>query len=302
MVLYMKEYEDAGSVYARTLHYYDTLPEYLHKMTAEEITKHINRNGVIPAMYQRIAVINYIKWLSDNYNSEIDTNLSELNYNLLRILEEDSGGYVGFYTLTELKQAIETKFQELESENHSRNADYSGLKALYFMEWYGISAEAAISVKLSDVSDDGKSIYVPCEKRIVNIEDNAVANYFADYKKKTGFKRKKDGDKETLYTQNTFLRTTSSVSITLKTFYNTRTSFQSISHDIRFDKKRVYNAGRYYEMLQIEQDSGDLFAGNDEWTESVILKVFNKEFTLQTRNMILRNYRIYKQGYIENIL
>ena len=301
MVLHLKEYEDTGSVYARMLHYYDILPDYLHKMTAEEITKHINRNGVVSAMYQKIAVISYIKWLSDNYSSEIDVSLSDLNYELQRMLEEGTGGYVGFYTLTELKQAIEMKLQDLESENTSRNADYSGLKALYFMEWYGIPTESAISVKLSDVSEDGKTIYVPSEKRTVNIDDNAVANYFADYKSKTGFKRKKDGDKETLYTQNTFLRTTSSVPISLKTFYNIKTAFQSISHDIRFDKKRVYNAGRYYEMLQIEQDSGDLFMGNDEWTESVIEKVFNKEFSLQARNMILRNYRLYKQGYIENL-
>lgn len=301
MVLYLQQYEDTSRIYGKILHHYDSLPEYLHKMTTEQIVEQINRNGVISAMYQKIAVISYIKWLSDNYGSEVDVSLSDLNYSLQRMLEEDIGNYVGFYTLTELKQAIEAKLQELESENTSRNTDYSGLKALYFMEWYGIPVESAISVKLSDVSNDGKSIYVPCDKRTVIINDNAVSNYFAEYREKTGFIRKKDGGKETLYTQNTFLRTTSSVPVTLKTFYNIRTSFQSISHDIRFDKKRVYNAGRYYEMLQIEQDSGDLFMGNDEWTESVIAKVFNKEFTLQTRNMILRNYRLYKQGYIENL-
>lgn len=303
MVLYQEEYESVQEIYGKYLHYYETLPEYLHEMTAKDIMEHINRNGVISAMFQKTALCNYIKWLFDNHRADIDADkLSDLNYNLQMLISNDDGTYIGFYTLTELKQAIETKLQELESENleSPRNNDFNGLKAVFFLEWYGVPNDAAMSIKLTDVSDDGRTVYVPAEKRTVQIDDTAVATYFSEYKKRTGYKRYKNKD-ELPYTQNTFYRNTSDRPVTLKTFYNIKSIFQKINLDKRFEKKRVYNAGRYCEMLKIEQGSGKLFSGSNKWTQDIINRLFNKQCTVQLCNIILRSYRLYKQGYLENV-
>lgn len=301
MVLYLNEYEAVNKIYGDLLHYYNTLEEYLHKMQPQEILNHINRNGVSSAMYQKIAVTNYIRWLAENHGSNPDVNLTELinfNYELEQLLKEDEGCYIGFYDLNEMKQTIEKKLQELTN----KNLDLKGLKSVFFLEWYGVPTTSAIKIKLSDVSDDGKQVYVRKEDRTINIDDITVANFFADYKQQVGFKKFKN-EKLALYYQDTFYRTTVNAEISPKTVYNARLQFQSISHDPRFDKKRVYNAGRYYQLLQEEQDSGNIFVSGDKWTQDTIDKVFNfkKKVDIQVYTRILRDYRLYKMGYIENL-
>lgn len=301
MVLHLDEYEAENKIYGDYLHYYNNLPEYLHKMSPQEILNHINRNGVTAAIYQKISITNYIRWLAKNYGSEIDVSLSDLNYELTQLLKSDEGCYIGFYTLTELKQAIEKKIQEFDSENSSRNMDFNGLKSIFFLEWYGVPTQAAITIKLSDVSDDGKQVYVPSEDRTILIDDVTVSDFFSEYKQQTGFKKFRTNDKIAPYYQNTFYRTTVNAPISAKSVYNARAQFQSISHDNRFDKKRVYNAGRYFQMLQEEQDSGNVFVCGDKWTQDVINKVFNfkNQTDIQIYVRILRDYRLYKMGYIE---
>lgn len=295
MVLYLDEYEAVNKIYGDVLHYYNGLDEYLHKMQPQEILNHINRNGVTSSVYQKIAVINYIRWLAENHISEIDVDLAELNYELDKLLKEDKGCYIGFYNLKELKQAIEKKLQEI----NDRNIDFNGLKAIFFLEWYGVPIPSAIKIKLSDVSDDGKQIYISNEDRVIFIDDIGVADFFAEYKQQTGFKKFKN-EKMVLYYQDTFYRTTSNARVSPKTIYNARVHFQSVNHDPRFDKKRVYNAGRYFQLLQEEQNFGDVFVCGDEETQSVINKVFNfkKQVDIQIYVRILRDYRLYKKGYL----
>lgn len=293
--MYLDEYEAANKIYGDFLHYYNSLDEYLHKMQPQEILNHINRNGVTSSIYQKIAVVNYIRWLAENHGSELDINLADLNYELDKLLKEDDGCYIGFYNLKELKQTIEKKLQEL----NDRNIDFNGLKSIFFLEWYGVPTTSAIKIKLSDVSDDGKQIHIGNENRTIFINDIGVADFFAEYKQQTGFKKFKN-DKVVLYYQDTFYRTTVNAPISPKTVYNARVQFQNISHDVRFDKKRVYNAGRYFQLLQEEQDSGNIFVGSDKWTQSIINKVFNfkKQVDIQIYVRILRDYRLYKMGYL----
>lgn len=301
--MYLDEYEAENQIYGDYLHYYNNLPEFLHEMSPQEILNHINRNGVTAATYQKIAISNYIRWLAKTHGSEISVSLSDLNYELTQLMKSDEGCYIGFYTLTELKQAIEKKLQEFDDENSSRNMDFNGLKSIFFLEWYGVAVPAAITIKLTDVSDDGKQVYVADEDRTVTIADMSVSSFFAEYKQKTGFKKFRTNDKIAPYYQNTFYRTTVNAPISTKSVYNARAQFQSISHDNRFDKKRVYNAGRYFQMLKEEQDSGNVFACGDKWTQDVINKVFNfkNQTDIQIYVRILRDYRLYKMGYIERL-
>lgn len=305
MVLYLKDFEKAEAIYGKYLRYYDELPEYLHKMSAEEILEHINRNGVISSMYQKIAVKSYIKWLFDNHAEEAgEKELSELNFELHMLLSETSSKYIGFYDIDDLKQGIECKLQELENENpdNLHSTDFSGLKALFFLEWYGIPNEAALSIKLSDVSDDGKTVYVPSEDRTVNITDSMVAVYLSEYKQKTGHK-KYTTKKELPYTQDTFYRNTSSRPINMKTIYNIKCNFQGSSIDKRFEKKRLYRSGRFYEMLCAEKEFGQEYISTDKKSQAVIDRIFNYKDQVQVQRYvcIIREYRLYKSEYISRI-
>lgn len=297
MTLHQQEYEQAEAVYGRYLRYYNGLPEYLHEMSAEEIIERANRNGVNSSVYQKIAVVNYLKWLYENYRSEVDTDaLRELYFKLQMMLNEDKGTYIGFYDLTDLKQSIEKKLQELECTNQT---DFNGLKAFFFLEWYGISPESAVSIKLTDVAEDGSKVYVPSENRTVDIPDMGVADYLSEYKHAKGFK-KYENKEEIPYTQDTFYRNTSDSPIILKTIYNIKCRFQLGEKDKRFEKRRLYRSGRYYALLQEEQKYDRELTSTNEKSQDVIDKVFNfsKHVDVQRYILILREYKLYKIGYI----
>lgn len=299
MVLHLSEYTEQEPRKGDILNYYDKLPEYLHEMPVEDVIKHINRNGARSAYLQQYAILDYFIWLHKNF--EID--LTEKNYQLKQLLNQDYKTFVGFYTLKDLRQAINEGLDEAESENSANLPDYSGLIAIFYLEWYGVLPDAAISIKLEDVSDDGTKVYIPAEDRTIEIDDNSVASYFAEYKKKTGFKRFKNSDKEIPYSQNTFYRNTSFRNnvITEKTIYNARLKFVDNSEDERFAKKRVYYSGRYADMIKSETELGKEFSGSDLESCKIISKIFNSNLSHNQVAHILREYAVYKQGYLERL-
>lgn len=299
MVLHLSEYTEQSPKKGKMLNHYDKLQVYLHEMPVEDIMKYINRNGARSAYLQQYAILDYFIWLHKNF--EID--LTEKNYQLKQLLNQDYKTFVGFYTLKDLKQAISEGLVEVENENSVNLPDYSGLVAIFYLEWYGILPDAAISIKLEDVSNDGRIVYVPAEDRTIEITDNEVANYFAEYKKKTGFKRFKNSEKETLYPQNTFYRNTSfrGNEITEKTIYNARLKFVDNCEDERFAKKRVYYSGRYAEMIKFETELGKEFSASDKESCKIINKIFNSNLSHNQVAHILREYVVYKQGYLERL-
>lgn len=299
MVLHLSEYTEQSSKKGKMLNHYDKLQGYLHEMPVEDIMKHINRNGARSAYLQQYAILDYFIWLHKNF--EID--LAEKNFQLKQLLNQDYKIFVGFYTLKDLKQAISEGLVEAENENSVNLPDYSGLVAIFYLEWYGILPDAAISIKLEDVSNDGRTVYIPAQDRTIEIDDKSVANYFAEYKKKTGFKRFKNSEKEIPYPQNTFYRNTSfrGNEITEKTIYNARLKFVDNSEDERFAKKRVYYSGRYAEMIKFETELGKEFSGSDSESCKIISKIFNSDMNYNQIAHILREYAVFKQGYLKRL-
>lgn len=301
-VLYLDEYKNSGNIsYGELLHYYDKLDGYLHEMSPEEIITHINRNGKNSSILQKLVVRNYFRWLSDNYSAEVSEEFINNNYEFEKMLREDDSQYIGFYTLTELKQTIEHHMRVVESLNNDSKyaTDYYGLKAIWFLEWYGVLAESAISIKLSDVADDGSEVYIPAENRTIKIDDVMVSGYLAEYKARTGIKKRENGE-ESPYMQDTFYRTTSNADIKVKTIYNIKDRFKDLCPDERFDKRRLYYAGRYNQMLLNEENIDCEYSINNSEHRQIIQQIFNRQFQQSTLERVMTEYKLYKKGYLEN--
>lgn len=298
MVLHSKEFENENPNYSRCLSYYDKLPEYLHEMPVQEIMEHINRNGERSRYLQGRAILTYFIWLHQTYGINMVFKVYELQQAI-----GNEKVYIGFYSLEELKQAVEVCLLKVEDENNPSQPDYSGLIAIFYLEWYGILPESAITIKLTDVSDDGREVFVPAENRTITIDDDGVADYYAKYKQKTGFKRPRQNN-ESPYTQNTFYRNTSKKGdvITVKTIYNIRQKFITLCEDKRFAKKRIYWSGRYAEMFKTEMKMDSEFSTYDSESVKIIGNIFNdKEITYGKIATLLREYAVFKKDYIERL-
>ena len=298
MVLHSKEFEEEFPNYSRCLSYYDKLPEYLHEMPVQEIMEHINRNGERSRYLQGRVILTYFIWLHQTYN----VNITSKNFELQQAIGKNKV-YLGFFSLDELKQAVKVCLLKAEDENNPTQPDYSGLIAIFYLEWYGVLPESAITIKLTDVSDDGREVFVPDENRTITIDDEEVADYFAEYKQKTGFKRPRQNN-ESPYIQNTFYRNTSKKGdvITVKTIYNIRQKFITSCEDERFAKKRIYWSGRYAEMYKTEMEMNIEYSGTDLESVKVIRKIFNnEEMTYNQIANLLREYAVFKKDYIERL-
>lgn len=299
MVLHSKEFENENPNYSRCLSYYDKLPEYLHEMPVQEIMEHINRNGERSRYLQGRTILTYFIWLHKTY----EINMAAKNFELQQAVSNEKV-YMGFYSLEELKQAVEVCLLKVEDENNPTQPDYSGLIAIFYLEWYGVLPESAITIKLTDVSDDGREVFVPSENRTIAIDDEEVADYFAEYKQKTGFHRYKNSDEIIPYAQSTFYRNTArnGSAITVKTIYNIRQKFITSCEDERFAKKRIYWSGRYAEMFRTEMKMDGEFSAYDSESVKIIGNIFNdEEITYGKIAALLREYAVFKKDYIEKL-
>lgn len=301
LVEFQKQYGDR----ANALNYYHKLPQFLHEMTADDLVSEINRNGEGARLGQQAIIFLYLRWLSDNYGVQVN----QLYYELRQKLDGDSGNqvFIGFYSIDEMTQAMNDAELTIESTG-SKNADWSGLYALFYLEWYGVSVKSALTIKISDVSDDGKTVYIPQEDKTIQIDNPIVSTYFAKYKQKTGYipvsseKSKTSKErKERPYTQNTFIRNTShrKTPITVKSIYNVQGIFARGSGDKRFEKNNVFDSGRYYALYQQElQNNEELTIENRD----IFYSVFNDK--TMSDNVIrakLREYKAFKQSLIKRL-
>lgn len=304
LVLYLTEFQEKYGNRANNLNYYHKLPKYLHEMTADDLVSEINRNGEGSRLPQQSIVFLYLRWLRENYNIDV----SQLYYELRQKLDNsDNQVFIGFYNVEEMKLAMDKAETTIEMTG-SKTADWSGLYALFYLEWYGISVKSALTIKLSDVSDDGKTIYIPEEDKTIEIDIPIVSDYFAEYKQKTGYvpvlsanSKSTKEQKERPYTQNTFIRNTSKrkTPITVKSIYNVLGLFSRGSGDKRFEKNNVYDSGRNYALYQQEiQNNAELTIDDRD----IFYAVFNDN--TMTDNVIyikLREYKVFKQGLLKRL-
>lgn len=303
MVLYLKEYALQNSNYSRLLSYYDRLPQFLHEMSADDVLKEMNRNGTKAFYQQKAAISNYLLWLSNTYS--IDVN--DLYYALYQNDNRETFKFVGFYDFQDLQKSIIDAETIIET-NSTADRDYDGLLCVFYFEWLGISPESFITIRLEDVTELGKRVYIPAENRTIEIDNDTIADFIWEYKNTTGRRCSGRQKNITEYKQNTLYRTTKGDEINKKTIYNARRNFVSESGDKRFSKNRVYDSGRFYALYQEELKYSQEFKletnGSDTNDEirQIIRKVYDKpDMSNELITTYLRAYNVYKKEYLERL-
>ena len=302
MVLHLEEYSLKNDGYSKLLSYYDKLPTMLHEMSADEILKEMNRNGSKSFYQQKAAIANYLLWLTNTY----DIDVSDLYYALYQNDNKKSFKFVGFFDFQDLQKGIIDAELTIES-NSTADRDYDGLLCVFYFEWLGVPLESFITIRLEDVTELGKKVYIPAEDRTIEIDNDTIADFIWNYKNTTGRKRSGNQKNITEYKQNTLYRTTKGDEINKKTVYNARNNFVSESGDKRFSKNRIYDSGRFYALYQEElkyDQEFKLIAKNSENDEirQIIRKVYNKpDMSNELITTYLRAYSVYKKEYLERL-
>lgn len=303
MVLHLEEYSLENDNYSKLLSYYDKLPTMLHEMSAEKILKEMNRNGTKSFYQQKAAISNYLLWLTNTYG--IDVN--DLYFALYQNDNKQTFKFVGFFDFQDLQKGIIDAELTIEA-NSTAEHDYNGLYCVFYFEWLGVPLESFITIRLEDVSNLGKRVYIPAEDRTIEIDNDVIADFIWNYKNTTGRKRSGNQKNITEYKQNTLYRTTKGDEINKKTVYNARNNFVSESGDKRFSKNRIYDSGRLYELYQEElkyDQEFKLIAKNSEPNDEIrqiIRKVYNKpDMSNELITTYLRDYNVYKKEYLERL-
>ena len=303
MVLHFEEYALQNSNYGNVLSYYNKLPTMLHEMSTEEIIKEMNRNGSKAFYQQKAAISNYLLWLSNTYG--IDVN--DLYYDLCQNDNKKSFKFVGFFDFQDLQKGIIEAESTIEV-NSTADRDYDGLLCVFYLEWLGVSSDSFLSIRLEDVTELGRKVYIPAEDRTIDIDNNVISDFLWEYKNTTGRRRNSNQKNITEYKQSTLYRTTKGDEINRKTVYNARNNFVSESGDKRFSKNRIYDSGRFYAMYQEELKFGQEFKLDTNGSElndeirQIIREVYNKpDMSNELITTYLRAYNVYKKEYLERL-
>ena len=303
MVLHLEEYALQNNSYGNLLSYYDKLPQFIHEMSAEEILKEISRNGTKTFYQQKAAIANYLLWLNNTYG--IDVN--DLYFALYQNDNKQTFKFVGFFDFQDLQKGMIDAELTIEA-NSTAEHDYNGLYCVFYFEWLGVPLESFITIRLEDVSNLGKRVYIPAEDRTIEIDNDTIADFIWNYKNTTGRKRSGKQKNITEYKQDTLYRTTKGDEINKKTVYNARNNFVSESGDKRFSKNRIYDSGRLYELYQEElkyDQEFKLIAKNSEPNDEIrqiVKRVYNKpDMSNELIATYLRTYNVYKGEYLERL-
>ena len=303
MLLHFEEYALQNSSYSKVLSYYNKLPTMLHEMSADDVLKETNRNGSKSFYQQKAAISNYLLWLSNTYSVDVN----DLYFALSKNDNRQTFTFVGFFDFQDLQKGIIDAETTIEA-NSTADRDYNGLYCVFYLEWLGVSSDSFLSIRLEDVTELGKRVYIPAEDRTIEIDNDTIADFIWEYKNTTGKRLSERQKKITEYKQNTLYRTTKGDEINKKTIYNARRNFVSESGDKRFSKNRIYDSGRFYALYQeelkysqefkLETNSPDT---NDE-IRQIIRRVYNRpDMSNELMTTYLRAYNVYKKEYLERL-
>ena len=303
MLLHFEEYALQNSSYSKVLSYYNKLPTMLHEMSADDVLKETNRNGSKSFYQQKAAISNYLLWLSNTYSVDVN----DLYFALSKNDNRQAFTFVGFFDFQDLQKGIIDAETTIEA-NSTADRDYNGLYCVFYLEWLGVSSDSFLSIRLEDVTELGKRVYIPAEDRTIEIDNDTIADFIWEYKNTTGKRLSERQKKITEYKQNTLYRTTKGDEINKKTIYNARRNFVSESGDKRFSKNRIYDSGRFYALYQeelkysqefkLETNSPDT---NDE-IRQIIRRVYNRpDMSNELMTTYLRAYNVYKKEYLERL-
>lgn len=303
MILHLDEYALQNSNYSKILSHYNKLPTMLHEMSFDDVLEEMNRNGTKAFYQQKAAIANYLLWLTNTYG--IDVN--DLYFALYQNDNRKTFKFVGFFDFQDLQKGIIDAETTIEA-NSTADRDYNGLCCVFYLEWLGVSSDSFLSIRLEDVTELGKKVYIPSENRSIEINNETISDFIWEYKNTTGKRLSERQKKITEYKQNTLYRTTKGDEINKKTIYNARRNFVSESGDKRFSKNRIYDSGRFYALYQeelkysqefkLETNSPDT---NDE-IRQIIRRVYNRpDMSNELMTTYLRAYSVYKKEYLERL-
>ena len=303
MVLHLEEYSLENDNYSKLLSYYDKLPTMLHEMSADEILKEMNRNGSKSFYQQKAAIANYLLWLTNTYGVDVN----DLYYALYQNNNRKTFKFVGFYDFKDLQKSI-IEAETIIEENSTADRDYNGLYCVFYLGWLGVPLESFLTIRLEDVTELGRKVYIPAEDRTLVIDNDTISDFIWNYKNTTGRRLSERQKKITEYKQNTLYRTTKEGKINKKTIYNARNNFVSESGDNRFSKKRIYDSGRLYALYQEELKYSQEFKletnspdANNE-IRQIIRKIYNRpDMSNELMTTYLRAYNVYKREYLERL-
>lgn len=303
MVLHLEEYSSQNDSYGKLLSYYDKLPQFLHEMSADEIIKEMNRNGTKAFYSQKAAISNYLLWLTNTYGVDVN----DLYFTLFKNDNKKTFKFVGFFDFKDLQKGIIDAELTIEA-NSMVDRDYNGLYCVFYLEWLGVPLESFLTIRLEDVTEFGRKIYIPAENRTLVIDNDTIADFIWKYKNTTGRRRSSNQKNITEYRQNTLYRTIKGDDISRKTIYNARNNFVSESGDKRFSKNRVYDSGRFYELYQEELKFDQEFrleTNKSELNDDIrqfVRCIYNKpDMSNELISTCLRAYNVYKREYLERL-
>lgn len=301
MVLYLDEYikyvnsnnSKSIVILRRRIKNFEKDKKYIHEMSVSELLYATEREGGNSSYQYRLTVVDYLTWLNTTY--AIDT--TELVYGIANSNVE--GVYVGVYDATDLIRTVNNAFEQYELDRESTikqipSTIEQDAKILYYLEWYGVHYKDTISIRLSDVKDKGKTIFVPNLNKDIHIDNEYIAEYILDWVR-TDEIRSRRNDREVhlgLKGEN-LLRTTNGDCIEryLYRIYN-------IMKDPRLSCNKVFYAGAFHRMYEFESEQNDTLnlAKNECYLKSEFYWLSHSKQSLLG---VIRMYKVYKDFYLK---
>ena len=267
--------------------------KYLHELSAPEILAATERyGGNSPYTFRKI-IIAYLNWLSSTY--AVNTT------NLVYAIENSGveGVYIGVYDANDLITVVDNALEgyELSRESLPKGVPSvieQNVKTLYYLEWYGVNSENILSIRLSDVKDKGRTIFVPTLNKNIHIDNEVIAEYINDWTKTDEIKTRHDSRELYLSIKGDNLLRNTRGNCGL-TYVN---KIHSVIKDPRLGYNKVCYAGAFHRMYELENEQGDVieYLKNEDYLkEEFYWLSHNKQSLLG----IIRLYRVYKDFYLK---
>ena len=162
------------------------------------------------------------------------------------------------------------------------------------MEWYGIYHKDTSSIRLSDVKDKGKTIFVPALNKDIHIDNEYIAKYIFDWVKTDEIRtRREDHDIYLGLNGNNLLRTTRGDCG--EKYFN---KIYTVMKDPRLSCNKVFYAGAFHRLFEFESKQCDTinYAQNEDYLKTEFYWLSHSKQSLLG---IIRLYRVYKDFYLK---
>ena len=267
---------------------FDAEKKYLHEMSSAEILKLTESKGGDTVYQYRQIFVSYFTWLMDNYTIDTSDLIYGINGNSANKI------YLGVLDIDDLRRVVGSAINQYELSVEQRLNTFiapQNIWCVYYLEWFGIPSDAILSIRLRDIQDKGKAVYVPILDKTISITDDVAADIIWEWSQAISFEVT-SGDQRELK-GNCLLRT-SRGNFTQTSLYKIYSKMKTP----KLSKSKVFKAGVYAKMLDFEQKRGENITFKSDF--SLIKSEFYKpDLSRQRVLSIIREYNTYKEAYLE---